>query len=58
MGPMKMTVLMLLGAAGFVDAVLMFAQPPWFNVFIGSLIPVVLPFAGAMTAIFGMRSNV
>jgi len=57
MGPMKMTVLMLLGAAGFVDAFLVFAQPPWFNVFVGLLIPVVLPFAGAMTAMFGLRSN-
>lgn len=49
----KMLMMFLLGFAGLVDGFLLFAQPPWFNPFVGMLFAVTLPFAGAMTAVFG-----
>ena len=51
----KTLFMMLLGFAGAVDAILLFAQPQWFNPFVGILFAVTLPFAGAMTAVFGVR---
>lgn len=52
LNPLKITVLMLLGIAGFIDAFLIFTHPAWFNIFVGLLFPITLPFAGAITILF------
>lgn len=52
----KGLVLCVFGTIGFIDGLLLFASatacPNWFNPFVGLLILVVLPFAGAITILF------
>ena len=57
MGLGKTLMIIFLALAAFADAFLLFAQPEWFNPFMGMLFAVILPFAGAMTAMFGLRQE-
>lgn len=48
----------MLSAAGFASGFMLYAAPEkfaWFNPFAGILFLTSLPFAGAMTAIFGVK---
>ena len=51
----KTLMMVFLALAAFANAFLLFARPEWFNPFVGMLFAVTLPFAGAMTAMFGLR---